>query len=66
MPQTQAYHDYSSNDCMIKIMHDIVNNGKSSGWYGSKEEVQDLGKKLESFNIFYVDDFHGTWKQKKV
>lgn len=66
MLQTKSYRDYSMNACMIKIMYDIVYTGESSGWYGSKEEVQDLGKKLTSFNIFYVDDLQGIWKQKNV
>jgi hypothetical protein len=64
MSQHKDYQDYSTTDCMVKIMREIVDNGESSGWFGSFDALKNLEMKLNSFNIFYTDDLRGTWRHK--
>jgi hypothetical protein len=46
----------------LEIITDVALRGKSEGWGGSLEELEFLKNELSRFNIFYVCDFRGIWK----
>lgn len=52
---------------VVRILTEIVYNGKSSGWSTNdlalKKLVDDM---LFKFNVVYTDDFNGTYELKRV
>lgn len=56
-----------SNDARedaAQILADIVTKGASKGWGGSLEQLDRLSEILKNYNVFYVDDFNGTWEMR--
>jgi hypothetical protein len=51
-----------SNNPKLEIITDVALRGKSEGWSGSLEELELLKAELAKFNIFYICDFRGAWK----
>jgi hypothetical protein len=47
------------------ILMDVYAHGKSEGWSGSLEELEQVKTKLAPFNVKYVDDFFGVWAIRK-
>ena len=57
------YTDNAREDA-AKILADIVTRGSSKGWCGSLEQLDKLSEILKNYNVFYVDDFNGTWEMR--
>lgn len=44
------------------IASEVVLTGKSEGWCGDLEDLEEVKKVLRPFNIVYTDDMRGTWE----
>lgn len=59
----RRYSDDAREDA-AQILADIVTKGASKGWCGSLEQLDRLSEILKNYNVFYVDDFNGTWEMR--
>lgn len=46
------------------ITSEVVEKGKSGGWQGSINDLEEIGKILAIYNIKYVNDFNGVWARR--
>ena len=44
------------------IISECVRRGESDGWAGNDPEFSEVVKICGDFNVFYVNDWFGTWK----
>lgn len=61
--ERRNYSNYTIKDAAIEIITDCIKYGKSEGWSGSLEELQSIQEICNTYNVYYVDDFNGGWKQ---
>ena len=59
----RKYSNYSIKTCASLIVQDIIDTNKSEGWSGNLDDLEQLKILLEKFNVYYVDDFLGTWEK---
>jgi len=59
----RRYRDTSPKAAAAEILSDIVQDGSSSGWAGSHEELDAMRAILRGFNVAYTDDMSGTWER---
>ena len=58
----RKYTEYV-NPALI-ILQEVFIHGKSKGWSGSLENLEQTKESLKPFNVAYTCDFTGTWTLK--
>ena len=60
---TRYYRDYYPlRSAAVDIIVECIECcGRSSGWAGSGEELEEVEKICNKYNVYYVNDFYGTW-----
>lgn len=62
-----AARKYSNNPSRdaSEIAAEVVYSGRSRGWSGDIEQLEQLEEMLGRFNIGYTDDMYGDWEYVK-
>ena len=62
---SRNYNEYPSLRWVAGLIaREVIEQGSSSYWCGSIEDVDGFDALLSPFNIFYVDDMIGEWKYR--
>jgi hypothetical protein len=56
------YDDYGARESAAMIISECVRRGESDGWAGNDPEFSEVVKICGDFNVFYVNDWFGTWQ----
>lgn len=58
----RKYRDYGVEEAASIILLECVRSGKSTGWSGTLEELEEIKILCQKFNVKYVNDLLGEWK----
>ena len=62
---TRNYDNYSAERAAAIIVSEVITEGESTGWVGNgSEPMETIEKICNKYNVYYVDDFHGTWEYR--
>ena len=61
MNTNRKYRELGLQKAAMLILNEIFMDDSSIGWAGSYQELEDMKHFLAPFNIYYADDFTGTW-----
>lgn len=64
--EVRKFEQFNSlKEVASSIAGEVVKSGKSEGWAGCLEDLDEVKSYLSKFNIAYVDDIFGKWAYRK-
>jgi len=55
------YNQQGAKESAAVILYECVKYGNSTGWCGSKEDLEEVENICNKFNVKYVSDYDGEW-----
>lgn len=60
----RKYRSYGLKESVKTIICECIDNGSSTGWSGSEEELEKVKEFCGRYNVYYVDDMFGEWAHR--